>query len=250
MATGTSPKVSCEHCFLSGSFDHASRSLFLAVAIYFLVIGASWGGLCGYRGTARFPPPCLADLYARFCAAERSRSLGAWRLLLRVKTKRTKDGGGHNATALTSGTPGRSGLRSDLHFRRFRYPHRPLERAPVLPNLYGSNFRHSQHLARLRRLGNGETVSATDSSPENGLGRGSGEIGPGETGQAKTARTGAAAGGARALWVRTSARHQAPASPPDAASLLCRRLLHTGYARDAQPWHLLPQVSARACWYA
>ena len=31
-----------------------------------------------------------------------------------------------------------------------------------------------------------------------------------------------------------------------AATLLRRRLLHTGYARDSQPRHLLPQVSARA----
>ncbi|XP_066221527.1 THAP domain-containing protein 7 isoform X1 [Saccopteryx leptura] len=33
-----------------------------------------------------------------------------------------------------------------------------------------------------------------------------------------------------------------------AASLLRRRLLYTGYTRDAQSRHLLPQVSARACW--
>lgn len=47
---------------------------------------------------------------------------------------------------------------------------------------------------------------------------------------------------------RTAARDQAPASSPDAASLLRRRLLHSGYARDAQSRHLLPQVSAHACW--
>ncbi|XP_029423716.1 THAP domain-containing protein 7 isoform X2 [Nannospalax galili] len=35
-----------------------------------------------------------------------------------------------------------------------------------------------------------------------------------------------------------------------AATLLRRRLLHTGYARDSQPRHLLPQVSARAWWLA
>lgn len=38
-------------------------------------------------------------------------------------------------------------------------------------------------------------------------------------------------------------RDRAPASAPDAASLLRRRLLHTGHARDAQPRHLLPQAS-------
>ena len=41
-------------------------------------------------------------------------------------------------------------------------------------------------------------------------------------------------------------RDRAPASAPDAASLLRRRLLHTGHARDAQPRHLFPQVSAPA----
>lgn len=129
--------------------------------------------------------------------------------------------------------------------RRFRGSPLPLGESSALPSLYGTNFRHSLHIARLRRLSNGATVSAADGSQEDRLGRGSGQIG-----KAKAARIGAASGGARPLLVRTSARDQAPASSPDAASLLRRRLLHSGYARDAQPRHLLSQVSARACWRA
>lgn len=48
---------------------------------------------------------------------------------------------------------------------------------------------------------------------------------------------------ARATPRETSAAQQ---WPDHAASLLRCRLLHTGHARDAQPRHLLPQVSARA----
>lgn len=137
-----------------------------------------------------------------------------------------------------------------LRSRCFRGPPRPSGQSLALPSLYGTNFHRAPLLARLRRRSNGEIVSAADGSQENGLGRGSGEIGPGETRQARPARSGAAAGGARPLRARTAAHDQAPASSPDAASLLRRRLLHTGHARDAQPRHLFPQVSARACWRA
>lgn len=60
----------------------------------------------------------------------------------------------------------------------------PRTSVPLFPSLYGTNFRH---LARLRRLSNGETVSAADGSPEKGLGRGSGEIGQWETRQDRAA---------------------------------------------------------------
>lgn len=135
-----------------------------------------------------------------------------------------------------------------IRSRRFRGPPRPSGQRPALLSLYGTNFHRAPLLARLRRRSNGEIVSAADGSQENGLGRGSGEIGPGETRQARAAWSGAAAGGARPLGAGTATHDQAPASSPDAASLLRRRLLHTGHARDAQPRHLFPQVSARACW--
>lgn len=127
---------------------------------------------------------------------------------------------------------------------------RPWVECLALPSLYGINFHRAPLLARLRRRSNGEIVSAADGSQENGLGRGSGEIGPGETRQARAARSGSAAGGARPFRAWKAAHDQAPASSPDAASLLRRRLLHKGHARDAQPRHLFPQVSARACWHA
>lgn len=130
-------------------------------------------------------------------------------------------------------------------------PTRPASGASALRfRVYGIKFHRAPLLARLWRRSNGEIVSAADGSQENGLGRGSGEIGPGETRQAWAARSGSAAGGARPLRAWTAAHDQAPASSPDAASLLRRRLLHKGHARDAQPRHLFPQVSARACWHA
>lgn len=127
-------------------------------------------------------------------------------------------------------------------------PAPPLSERRALPGLYGTDFRREPHLARLRRRSNGETVSAADGRRESGLGRASDEIGPVWTRQDGAAWSRVAARGARLVRAQIAARNRVPASSPDAASLLRRRLLHAGHARDAQPRHLLPQVSARARW--
>lgn len=130
--------------------------------------------------------------------------------------------------------------------RSFRGAARPSGEVSSLPCLYGPDFRRESHLARFRPCSNGETVSVAYR-----VGRTCWDGARARSGRRRSARPGPPGagcwrGGASALWARTAARDRSPASSLDAASLLRRRLLHTGHARDAQPRHLFPQVSALA----